>query len=195
MAQPKANAVKFGISNLHVAFLEEDGETYGTPTHIPGTVEFATDPEGDTSTKYADNKAYYVTTSNKGYTGTIECTGWPDSVLSQALGQTIDANGGVVETGGDKPAPFAVGGEIDGDPMKRRFWFYKATLGRPSMDAATTEDTVEVADDIYDVTITGIDTDDWENLIKFTVTSESSVFDTFFDEVTFPTPTAPDLEA
>lgn len=188
MAQPKDNAVKFGISNVHVAFIKEDGVTYDPPIHIPGTVNIALDPEGDTTTKHADNKAYYVTTSNKGYTGSTETVGWPDEVLARALGQTIDAHGGIVETGSDKPSSFALGGEIDGDPLQRRFWFYKTTLGRTSMNAQTTEDTIEVADDTYNLTITGIDTDDWTNLIKYAVKSDSDVFDSFLDEVTFPEP-------
>ena len=188
MSQPKEKAVKFGISNVHVAFIKDDGKTYEPPEHIPGTVNIALDPEGDTTTKHADNKAYYVTTSNKGYTGSTETVGWPDATLARALGQTIDAHGGIVETGSDKPNSFALGGEIDGDPLQRRFWFYKTTLGRTSMNAQTTEDTIEVADDTYNLTITGIDTDDWTNLIKYAVPSDSDAFEGFLDEVTFPVP-------
>lgn len=186
MAQPKENAVKFGISNAHVAFIKDDGKTYEEPIHVPGTVNISLDPEGDTTTKSADNRSYYVTTSNKGYTGSTETVGWPDSVLAKALGQYIDKHGGVVETGSDRPCPFALGGEIDGDPLQRRFWFYKTTLGRPSMNAQTTEDTVEVADDTYDLTITSIDADDWPNLIKYAVPSDSDAFEGFFDAVCFP---------
>ncbi len=185
MPQSKQNAVKFGISNVHVAFRQESG--YKDPIHLPGTVHLTTDPEGDTSTFYADNRSYYVTTSNKGYTGSIETAGFPDEVLAEALGQLIDKYGGIVETGQDRPNPFALGGEIDGDPLKRRFWFYNTTLGRTSMDAQTTEDNVEVATDTYDMTITGIDTDDWSDLIKYAVTSDAEIFEDFFDSVTMPT--------
>ena len=186
MAQPKENAVKFGISNAHVAFIKDDGKTYDDPVHVPGTVNITLDPEGETTTKAADNRSYYVTTSNKGYTGSTETVGWPDSVLAKALGQYIDKHGGIVETGSDRPTPFALGGEIDGDPLQRRFWFYKTTLGRTSMNAQTVEDTVEVADDTYDLTITSIDTDDWTNLIKYAVPSDSDAFEGFFDSVCFP---------
>lgn len=187
MAQPKANAVKFGISNLHVAFLKEDGKTYDDPVAVPGTVSLTTDPEGETSTFYADNKAYYVTTSNKGYTGTLETAGIPPETLAKMLGQATSSTGGIVETGDDKPTAFAMGGEIDGDPLRRRFWFYKVTLSRASMEAATVEESVEPATDSHDMTITGIDTGDWVNLIKYSVTDEATDFGTFFDSVTIPT--------
>lgn len=51
------NKVKFGLSNVHIAKITEtEGEiTYGTPFAMPGAVGLNADPEGDTTTFYADN--------------------------------------------------------------------------------------------------------------------------------------------
>lgn len=63
MPTNKANKVKFGLKNVHYAMLTEEGEevTYGTPVRIPGAVNLSMDAQGDTSTFYADDMAYYVT--------------------------------------------------------------------------------------------------------------------------------------
>ena len=88
MATGKANKVKFGLKNVHYAPLTvgEEGEiTFRTPVAIPGAVNLSMDAQGDPSTFYADDMAYYVTTANDGYSGTLEIALIPDSFRKDIL--------------------------------------------------------------------------------------------------------------
>src|SRR5699024_10136634 len=87
------NKVKYGLKNAHYALLTigEDGTvTYGEPIPIPGSVNLTMDAQGDTSTFYADNMAYFVTAANDGYSGTFEVALIPDQFRQDVLHETMD---------------------------------------------------------------------------------------------------------
>ena len=179
------NKVKFGLSNVHVAKItEQDGEiTYGTPFAMPGAVALSADPEGETTSFYADNIQYYVAVSNNGYTGELELAMAVKEFLKEILGQQEDTNGALFESSDDVNARFALMGEIEGDVKKRRFVYYDCTATRPSSEMNTIEDTKEPQTDTIEITMSPRATD---HVIKAVIEpndTNEDVYNTFFTKV------------
>ena len=62
-----ANKVKFGLSHVHVLFIESydaESKTYTYDSEgirpIPGAVNLSLDPQGDSTDFYADNISYFA---------------------------------------------------------------------------------------------------------------------------------------
>jgi len=190
------NKVEFGLEQVHVAFIDEETSAEGSPAWvapqaIPGVVSLTASPEGDTNDFYADNTKYYTSTTNNGYTGSVEFANIPDDVLAEMLGMTVDDNGMLVESTEDKQKEFALMGEVKGDTKNRRFLYYRCKAARPSQDSATS-DTGETPDtDNLDITI--LPMKNGENMLVKAVLelseTNATAFDAFFDDVTLPTVT------
>lgn len=141
------NKVNFGLSNLHYAIITE-GEngaiTYGTPVRLPGAVEMQLEVNGETSTFYADNIAYYVTSVNNGYNGTLTIADLPASFRSTVLGETLDETSGILtETITAHPKEVALLFEFDGDQRETLHCLYRCTITRPNLGGATKTETTE----------------------------------------------------
>jgi phi13 family phage major tail protein len=190
------NKVKYGLEQVHVAFIDEETSAEGSPVWvvpqaIPGAVSLTASPEGDTNDFYADNTKYYTSTTNNGYTGSVEFANIPDDILAEMLGMTVDDNGMIVESTEDKQKEFALMGEVKGDAKNRRFLYYRCKAARPSQDSATS-DTGETPDtDNLDITILPIK--NGENMLIKAVLelseTNATAFDAFFNDVTLPTVT------
>lgn len=155
MPTNKANKVKFGLKNVHYALLTEtDGEvTYGTPVAIPGAVNLSMDAQGDTSTFYADNVAYYVTAANDGYSGDLEIAVIPDSFRKDVLQETEDETDKIlVENVNAEPKPFALLFEFAGDQKAVRHVLYNCAATRPSLTGSTTTNTKEPSTETITIT-------------------------------------------
>ena len=150
------NKVKYGLKNAHYARLTigEDGTvTYGKPIAIPGSVTLTMDAQGDTSTFYADNMAYFVTAANDGYSGTFEVALIPDQFRQDVLHETMDEAAQVlVENINNQTSPFALLFEFDGDQRAIRRCLYNCTCTRPSIESETTEETVEPGTETLSIT-------------------------------------------
>lgn len=139
-----ADKVKFGISNVHYAVLDTDGNTYGTPVAIPGAVSLSMEPSGDTTPFYADNIQYFVAVANSGYTGDLEVAIFPDSFLTDIFGYTQDTTSKVmIENANVQPKPFALLFQEEGDVNGTKFVLYNCTCTRPSRELNTTTESVE----------------------------------------------------
>ena len=150
------NKVKYGLKNAHYALLTiaEDGTvTYGKPIPIPGSVSLTMDAQGDTSTFYADNMAYFVTAANDGYSGTFEVALIPDQFRQDVLHETMDEAAQVlVENINNQPSPFALLFEFDGDKKVPRHVLYNCTCPRPSVSGGTTTNTKEPSTETRNLT-------------------------------------------
>ena len=150
------NKVKYGLKNAHYALLTigEDGTvTYGEPIPIPGSVNLTMDAQGDTSTFYADNMAYFVTAANDGYSGTFEVALIPDQFRQDVLHETLDEAAQVlVENINNQTSPFALLFEFDGDKKATRHVLYNCTCTRPSVSGGTTTNTKEPSTETMNLT-------------------------------------------
>ena len=150
------NKVKYGLKNAHYALLTiaEDGTvTYGKPIPSPGSVSLTMDAQGDTSTFYADNMAYFVTAANDGYSGTFEVALIPDQFRQDVLHETMDEAAQVlVENINNQTSPFALLFEFDGDKKAIRHVLYNCTCTRPSVSGGTTNNTKEPSTETMNLT-------------------------------------------
>lgn len=185
--------VRFGLKNVYYAVWDEETSTYKKPERWPGAVSMSISPEGDTSTFYADDKAYYTVASNGGYTGTFESAAMQDDVLTELLGYVTDANGMVIEDADAVAKTFALLYEVDSNIEPTRFVMYNCTLARPSDEYSTKSESSEPDTQSADITIItrtfkyGTDTINAikGHLAKTTATEEK--YNNFFSEVMVPT--------
>lgn len=154
------NKVTFGLENVYIGTytVGEGGTvTLGTPYHQPGAVNLSLDPEGDESTFYADNVAYFSQFVDNGFSGTLEVAKFDDAFKTQFLGWVALASstGGIAQVkGAVKPACYLIW-EFKGDSQKRRIVAYNVSLGNIQREYATIEDSIEVATETLDITVTG----------------------------------------
>lgn len=141
-----ANKIKYGLRSVYYAKATTGNGgvlTYGTPVAIPGAVNMTLSPEGETSPFYADDSVYFQSTSNQGYTGTLEVALIPDSFKTDILGETADTKSVLVEKADVTPAEFALLFEFQGDDKATRHVMYRCTAARPDVAGATKEASIE----------------------------------------------------
>lgn len=158
------NKVKFGLSNVHVLFIEKyDAETKAYTYEkgedgkdkiraISGAVDLSLDPQGDNTEFYADDGLFFAQAANTGYSGDLEIARIPDWFRQEALGEIIDDNGVQIEKSDAIIKPFVLFYEIAGDVSKTRFVNYHCTVARPSQKGHTTENTITPATDSMTIT-------------------------------------------
>ena len=182
------NKVKFGLKNVHYEVLTpgEDGEvSFGTPQKIPGAVNLSLDAQGDPSTFYADDVAYYVTAANDGYSGTLEIARIPDSFRKDVLMETEDETSKVmVENVSAEPKSFALLFEFSGDQKATRHVLYNCSATRPGISGATTTNTKEPTTE--SMTITASPLENGNIKAKTTATTTESVYNAWYSSVWQP---------
>lgn len=182
--------VRFGLSNVHYAVYDTTTNKYKSPVAFKGAVNLSLDAEGDTSTFYADNTSYYTTSTNAGYSITLEMAAAEDQVYMDLLGWEKDDKGVLFEASDVVPAKFALMYEVNGDPTKQRGVLYNVTLSRPSAEHATTEDTSEPSTVSFEGSAIGQEftiNGETRSVIKASVEQGADGYATFMDEVHTPT--------
>jgi len=189
-----SNKIMFGLEKVHVAFTNATG--YDAPTAIPGAVNLSLSAEGDTSTFYADNIAYFQMTSNNGYTGDLEMALVPDTVLADMLGWEIDDNGMLVEVADGIQKEFALLFEVKGNAKNKRYVYYNCKASRPAQEHGTKTESVEPNTQTLSLTVSPTEIGGkmvTKGSIELSETN-SAVYNAFFSEVIVPdaTPSAVD---
>lgn len=149
------NKVKYNLKNVHYAKLISEGTTgptYGDIKEWPGAVSVNFEPQGESSTFYADGIKYYVTSTNTGYEGDFESALVPEDFKRDILGATEDTDGVLLENADAPTVYFALLFEFDGDVKARRHVMYKCSATRPSVESKTKEENVDVATETVKLT-------------------------------------------
>lgn len=142
MAEEK-NIVEFGVENLHLATLKNDGE-FDTPLNIKGTSKIKLSGKGDSKIIYADNGTFYVISSNTGYEGELEIYNFDDDFKIKYLGFKRDGNGILLEPSILKPVSLAMAFKILGDVKDRVSVLYNCIFEKPDIELKTVEEKIEV---------------------------------------------------
>lgn len=185
-----ANKIKYGLKNVYYAvatIAADNSATYETPVAFPGAVNLSLDAEGETSTFWADNIAYYITNTNNGYTGSLEMARVTDSFAADVLGEITDTAGLTYEVQDTEPVHFALMFQFEGDEKATRHVIYNCVASRPSVSGATKEDTIEPQTETIDITATSVYVSGiGKNVVKARTTEDSTSYDTFFTAVKLP---------
>lgn len=142
------NKIKYNLKNVHYAPLISEsnaGPVYGEIKPWPGAVSVNFEPQGDTTSFYADGIKYYTTNTNTGYEGDYESALVPEDFKQDILSMTADADGVLMENADAKTKYFALLFEFDGDVKARRHVMYKCSATRPSVESKSKEENVEVS--------------------------------------------------
>lgn len=141
------NKVVFGLKNAHYAIITEDVDglhTYGTPAKLEGAVEIALEPKGEQTDFYADDRLYYTTSSNQGYTTTLTVANISNEFRTNVLGEVLEVTDNVLtENANAKPKLIAFMFEFDGDVKATRHLLYNCTVSRPPLNSATKTEAAE----------------------------------------------------
>lgn len=189
---PTANKVHFGLKNVHYAVITYAAgvPTWGTPVKVPGAVNLTLSKESSDTDFYADDVKYYHTSSNNGYSGSLEMADFPVAMREALWGQTLSTTGKLlIEDVDAQPAEFALMFEIDGDQQPTRYCIFRAMASRPDITGATKADSVEVQTQSCDLTVMPVidPTDDSaiNGKVSYHTTADTptATYDAFFNAV------------
>ena len=177
------NKVKFNLKNVHYALLTltNNVPSYGTPVAMPGAVSLSLDANGEPENFYADGIVYYVLNNNMGYDGDLELAMIPESFRTDALGETLDSNGVLVESSESELAAFALLFEFDGDQKHIRHVLYNCTASRPGIEGKTNEESREVQTET--LTVKAAPLPDGRVKAKTGDTTDSTTYDGWYESV------------
>lgn len=177
--------VKYGLSNVYYAILNDEDGTYGTPVAIPGAVSLSLDQEGETTPFRADNIDYWTSVSNNGYSGSIEVALVPDSFLTDVMGEVKDATSGLqYEKADAKPKAFALLFQFENDANATRHVFYNVKATRPAVSSETTPTGgIEPQTESMDITASARPQD---NIVKAKCSTGDAAYADFYKSVVVP---------
>lgn len=183
------NKVKYGLSNVHYAFVKTDTDgvlTYDTPIKWPGAVSLSMTKTGNRAVFNADNSDYFVRAVNNGYDGTLETALIPDEFREGALGETKDTETGIYIEAADGATrkEFALLFQFEGDVNATRHCLLRCSADRPDINAQTTGD--DIAPNTDSVAIRAMKRLN-DSRVKLRVEKGQPGYDDFFKSVAEPT--------
>lgn len=184
MAEDK---IKYGLSQVHYAVLtDETKNTYDTPKPIKGGVNLSLNAEGDTSTFYADNEAYFVTRLNNGFSGDLEVAKIPEDFFIDVLGYEKDSDTGMIlEVANAIPKTIALMFQFEQDINSKRVIFFKVSVGRPGEKHKTKGQSLDPETDTIPITVTPITVKE-KTYTKGVISVKDPGYENFFKQVTLP---------
>lgn len=190
------NKIRYGLKNVSVFPLTETTNastgavtyTYGDAIPWPGARSLSLSPEGGSTTYYADDTEYFVTSTNNGYTGTLTMAKDNDEFKKTIMGYKESAAGGLVEDAAALPKSFGMTFQCEGDESGTAFQFFKVTPSRSSFNANTKEAEISPDEDTLDITVTAVESTDGANKwVSHAIPATASGFATALTELSIPT--------
>lgn len=178
----EANKIKYGLKNVHYAKITETAGriVYAVPKPIPGAVSISLPPAGEKSTFEADDSVYFEENVNNGYEGDLEIALIPDSFKQEIFGETVDANGLLVENSDAVQSNFALLFEFSGDKQKTRHILYNCSASRSDVAGKTKGKSVDPQTDKLKLSARpALDTKD----VKGKIAQGSPAYESFFSAV------------
>lgn len=192
MAEATNTGVRYGISNIHYAILDESTGTHGSYKAIPGAAKLTLTPKGSSNTVYYDNVPFEAFEANGGYDVSLELANVPDEALIDLLGYKKDSNGAIYEPASVKPIYAALAWQFDGSKVLKRGELLKVKFSRPTEEGNTKTDSVNPDNTtlpgaalVHELTINSAK----ENVVKASATDQGAqhkAFDKWFDKVYLP---------
>lgn len=187
----QANRVKYGLKNLYYAVAEvseiDNTATYEEPVRWPGAVSLSMPPQGGETKFFADDGVYFSVTANNGYSGDLESALVPESFLRDVLGETLDANGVLVDNTNAVQKHFALLFEFQGDQHARRHVLYNCTAGRPEVGSKTKGETIEPQTDKVSILAAPIHCAELDrDMSKASVGADKDVYKDWYKTVYMP---------
>lgn len=142
------NKVEYGLDRVTLFELKEDDAgkvTYGDPYPLDGAVSFTADKEGDQYAVYADNGVWFKRNNDNGYSGTYTVMNLTDEDRIFIFGDERDGEGAIVEVSNAPTKRFGVALRCEGDAAQVVHQFFDVSFERPSLDANTIEESIEVS--------------------------------------------------
>lgn len=177
------NKIKYGLSNAHVYPITKDEQggdtTYGDAIALLGSVSLSLSAESSSNPFYADNKVYYQTSSNNGYSGSLEIALIPDEFYTQILGMKKDEKtGALIESTNDKVSEFALAFQFEGDDNAIKHVLFRCKATRPNIESETQGESVDPKTDSFDFVAMARLSD---NLVRAKAESDAASYGTFFE--------------
>lgn len=133
-----------GLKGIVIALLKEDTEetvSYETPEAVEGAIDMNVAPSNtDPDVQYADDVEWDVVNPDPNTVVTIEWAQLPLTIREKIGGHKMDSNGVLVESAGDTPGYYAIGGKAaKRDGGYRYFWLLKCRA-KPIADQYHTQE-------------------------------------------------------
>ena len=185
------NKVRFGFKSVYYSIITETADTitYGEPKKWPGARSITMDPDGDSgSTYYADDIAYFTSSSVNGYSGSLTMAYLPEQIQKDIFGYIETTDGMLAEDANANVVPVALLYECNGDKNQVRHTMYKVVFSRPSFEANTKKDSISPDEISMDYTSVPVADDADHAWTKSSCPKGAAAYNTFFE-------TAPHLPA
>ncbi len=180
----KVNKITYGLKNVYYAPItseDVDKVEYGTPVRMPGAASISLPKNVEKILIPADDDPEYATVvDNKGYDGDLTLYDVPESYLVDCLGMKVEGDT-VVENKDDKPKPFALLFEFDGDALKKRHVLYRCMGTKPDIASQTKGDGTTANQVALSVSATPAK--DTGNIKRTCKQSDSTVYTNWFTTV------------
>lgn len=155
-----------GLKNFYYAIVTEDAEagtTYEAPKRLGAAISLSETPTTNMSTLYAENGPAETASSNGPTTAEVGVKELTPQVRADLLGQTVNADGVLVQSRDDRAPYVALGFQMTGESENDAFvWLYKGKFSRPTTSGTTKGESVEFSTPTISATFISRDSDGQE---------------------------------